>query len=73
MSNVRTPVEWLFRDIVENFKFMNFKKNLKIGLSSIEKLYVVCALLRNAIIYLYGNLTSTYFELDPPTLEEYFS
>ena len=54
MSNVRTSVEWLFGDIVEYFKFMDFKKNLKIGLSSIGKLYVVCALLRNALTFLYG-------------------
>ena len=73
MSNVRTSVEWLFGDIVEYFKFMDFKKNLKIGLSSIGKLYVVCALLRNALTCLYGNSTSSFFELDPPTLEEYFS
>ena len=26
MSNVRTSVEWLFGDIVEYFKFMDFKK-----------------------------------------------
>ena len=31
MSNVRTSVEWLFGDIVEYFKFMDFKKNLKHG------------------------------------------
>ena len=68
-----TSVEWLFGDIVEYFKFMDFKKNLKIGLSSIGKLYVVCALLRNALTCLYGNSTSSFFELDPPTLEEYFS
>ena len=63
MSNVRTSIEWLFGDTVEYFKFMDFKKNLKLGLSSIGKLYVVCALLRNS--------TSSYFKLDPPTLEEY--
>ena len=73
MSNVRTSVEWLFGDVVEYFKFMDFKKNLKIGLSSIGKLYVVCALLRNALTCLYGNSTSSYFMLDPPTLEEYFA
>ena len=65
MSNVRTSVEWLFGGIVEYFKFM--------GLSSIGKLYVVCALLRNALTCLYGNSTSSYFMLDPPTLEEYFA
>ena len=30
MSGVRESVEWLFRDIVEYFKFIDFKKNLKI-------------------------------------------
>ena len=74
MSNVRTSVEWLFGDIVEYFKFMDFKKNLKLGLSSIgSELYVVCALLRNALTCLYGNSTSSYFKLDPPKPEEYFA
>ena len=74
MSNVRTSVEWLFGDIVEYLKFMDFKKkNVKLGLSSIRKLYVVCALLRNPLSCLYGNSTSSYFKLDPPTLEEYFA
>ena len=73
MSNVPTTADWLFWDIVEYFKFVDFKRNLKIGLRSIGKLYAVCAPLRNALSCLYGNLTSSYFELDPPTLEEYFS
>jgi len=49
LSKVRTSVEQLFGDIVEYFKFMDFKKNLKRDLSSIGKLYDVCALLRNAL------------------------
>ena len=72
MSEVRVAVEWLFGDIINSFKFLDFKKNLKIGLSSIGKMYVVCALLRNAKTCLYGNQTSDFFELDPPTLQEYF-
>ena len=32
MSAVRESVEWLFGDIVNYFKFMDFHKNLKIGL-----------------------------------------
>jgi hypothetical protein len=72
MSQVRIAVEWLFGDIANAFKFTDYKKNLKIGLSSVGKMYVVCALLRNAITCLYGNQTSDYFEHDPPTLEEYF-
>ena len=29
MSTVRESVEWLFQDIIEYFKFLDFKKNLK--------------------------------------------
>ena len=66
MSAVHESVEWLFGDIVNYFKFMDFHKNLKIGLSSVS------ALLRNAHTCFNGNQTSEYFNLEPPTLEEYF-
>ncbi|XP_071963310.1 uncharacterized protein [Antedon mediterranea] len=72
MSQARVSVEWLFRDIIENWKFVDFKKTQKIGLSAIGKIYVVCCLLTNAHTCLYGNITSKTFKLDPPALEEYF-
>ena len=75
MSSVRVSVEWLFGDILNYFKFLDFKKNLKIGLSSVGKTYVVCALLRNALTCLYGNQTADFFNLILPasriTLEEF--
>ena len=40
MSAVRESVEWLFGDIVNYFKFMDFHKNLKIGLSSVGKMFL---------------------------------
>lgn len=74
MSALRISVEWLFGDVINSFKFLDFKKNLKVGLSSVHvgKMYVVCALLHNAITCLYGNNTSDYFDIEPPTLEQYF-
>ena len=72
MSAVRTSVEWLFGDITNYFKFLDFKKNLKVGLSQIGKMYIVCAILQNALTCLYFNSTSKFFGLDPPTLQEYF-
>ena len=72
MSQVRIAVEWLFGDIVNYFKFIDYKKNLKIGLSSVGKMYIVCAILRNALTCLYGNTTSEFFDCDPPTLADYF-
>ena len=35
MSSVRTSVEWLFGDLINYFKFLDYKKNLKIGLSHV--------------------------------------
>ena len=72
MSSLRTSVEWLFGDICSYFKFIDFKKDLKIGLSTVGKMYTVCALLRNALTCLYGNTTSKFFDLEPPTLQDYF-
>lgn len=73
MSSVRNSVEWLFGDIINYFKFLDFKKNLKIELSSVGKFYLVSAILRNTLTCLYHNQTSKYFGIDPPTLQEYFS
>ena len=73
MSRVRESVKWLFNDIVNYLQFMDFKKTLKISLSSVGKMYVVCAILRNALTWLYPNQTSQYFNLDPPTLQDYFA
>ena len=44
MSQVRVSVEWVFGDIVNYFKFTDFKKDLTIGLSAVGKFYVVSAL-----------------------------
>ena len=38
MSAFRIVVEWLFREIINYFKFVDFKKNLKSGLSRVGKL-----------------------------------
>ena len=70
MSKVRISVEWVFVDIVKYFKFTDFMKNLKIGLSAVGKIYTVCALLRHSLTCLYGNSTSIFFGVQPPALEE---
>ena len=72
MSKVRTAVEWVFGEILQYFSFLDFKKDLKIGLSAVGKMYIVCALLRNAYSCLYGSETSSFFGVEPPSLEDYF-
>ena len=63
MSSVRTSVEWLFGDLINFFKFLDYKKNLKIGLSHVG----------NALTCFYRNTTADYFGLDPPSLVDYCS
>ena len=72
MSRVWVVVEWVFGDIINYFKFLDFKKNLKVGLSAIGKMYISCALIQNAHTCLYENNVSKYFNVQPPTLEQYF-
>ena len=72
MRSVRVTVEWLFGNIINDFKilYIHFKKNLNIGMSSVGKMYLVCALLHNAITCLYGNSIAEFFGLNTPSLEE---
>ena len=72
MSAVRVSVEWLFNDIASWFAFIDFKKNLKVGLSAVGKMYIICALLTNARTCMYGNITSNFFQINPPNIEDYF-
>lgn len=71
MSDVRSAVEWVFADILSYFAFLDFKRNLKIGCSPIGTMYSVCGLLTNALTCFYGSTTSSYFELQPPAIQEY--
>ncbi len=72
MSSVRVTVEWLFGEIVKYFKFTDIKRQLSISLSPVGKIYIVCTILQNALTCLYHNPVSTYFNLTPPSLDEYF-
>ena len=72
MSKVRVEVEWVFGDVTSYFKFLDFKRNLKIGLSAVGKMYIVCTLMLNAHTCLYGSNSSDYFDVNPPALEDYF-
>ena len=72
MSNVRVAVKWLFEKITTYFSFLDFQKDLKIGLSPVVKMYIVCALMTNARTCLCKSQTSDYFGVIPPMLADYF-
>lgn len=71
MSSVRVSVEWTFGKLVQYFAFLDFKKNQKILLQPIGKYYLVGAILTNCHTCLYGSTTTTFFGIQPPSLETY--
>ncbi|XP_066925268.1 uncharacterized protein [Clytia hemisphaerica] len=72
MSAVRVTVEWLFGLVSNYFKFIDFKKMQRIGMSPFGKVYIVCSILQNAHTCLYGNQISEAFGIDPPGIRDYF-
>lgn len=74
MSRVRVTVEWGFGDINTNWAFLDFKKNMKLFLSPVGKLYMVGSLLTNTLTCVRGdNKTSEFFDCAPPTMEQYLN
>ena len=69
INSVRVAVEWLFKEIATYFSFLDFKKDLKIGLSPVGKLNIVCVLMTNVRTCLYKSQTSDYLDVNPLMLE----
>ena len=67
MSQLMVSVEWIFWDILDYFKFLDFKKEL----SAVGKMCIVCTLMQNARTYMYGNETASYFDMKPGVIEDY--
>ena len=72
MSEVIVAVEWMFGNISRYFGFVDFKRQMKISLSAVGKMYSVCALLKNARRCLYSNIISKAFDFETPSIEQYF-
>ena len=73
MSAVRICVEWAFGKICQYFTYVDLKRNNKVRLQPVGKYYAVAALLTNCHTCLYGSMTTTFFDVTPPSLESYLS
>lgn len=71
MSKVRECVEWEFGKISRYWAFVDYKKNLKLHLQAIGKIYLVSTILSNIHTTFEGSQTSNFFCLTPPTITEY--
>jgi hypothetical protein len=71
MSKVRQSVEYGFGKVEQYWSFVNYKKNLKLFLQPVGKIYIVSTLLTNCHTCLYRSNVNSLFSSDPPTLHDY--
>ena len=71
-SNVRIAVEWAFGEISTLWAYIDMKKQQKTLLQPVALYYFVATLFTNLhTIARYGNKTSKFFGVSPPSLNEY--
>ncbi|KAF7293443.1 hypothetical protein MIND_01121800 [Mycena indigotica] len=73
MSTCREPVEWSFKEVIQQFPFLDFSRNQKVLLSPCGLYYLVALLLGNAHTIVHRPQIPQFFDCDPPSLQEYFT
>lgn len=78
MSKVRETVEWLFKEIITKWSFLDFRASMKIFQFPVAKYFMVAAFLTNLHCCIHGSETAAYFDcVDPEdgrlTLQQYLS
>jgi hypothetical protein len=72
MARVRVSVEMCFGLVVNIWRGLSFKMELRSGLQPLGRIYRVFVLLTNCLTCMNGsNQISTYFSCPPPTITEY--
>ena len=70
-SACRQSVEWSFKKTLQLFAFLDFKKNQKVYLQPEGMFYIIATILSNCHSCIYGNQTSVFCNVSPPSLDEY--
>lgn len=73
MSTVRESVEWGFQKVQMLWGYVDFRRKMKVFQVPVSTLYTTATLFTNIHTCLYGAQTSQYFNLDPPTLDQYLT
>ncbi|KIJ52216.1 hypothetical protein M422DRAFT_157181, partial [Sphaerobolus stellatus SS14] len=66
------PVEWLFKEVTQQFTFIDFACSQKVLLSPCGLYYLIALLMCDAHTILHYPQIPQYFHCHPPTLQEYF-
>ena len=71
MKRVRITVEWVFKDIRRNWRFLQPKNSMKLHQSPVAKVFIIGGFLTNCLTCFRGNQCSEYFRFSPPSIQEY--
>ena len=71
LSSVRITVEWGFGELVDQWKFLDFRQAMKIFKCPVAQYYVNAAFLSNLRNCLLGSKTQQYFGATQLTIDEY--
>jgi nuclease HARBI1 len=78
MSKVRESVEWLFKEVIMKWSFLDFRSSMKIFQLPVAKYFTVAAFLTNLHCCIHGSETEAYFNCTNPedgqlTLQQYLA
>ena len=71
LSSVRITVEWGFAELVEHWKFLDFRSAMKMFQCPVAQYYINVAFLSNIRNRLLGNRTQQYFNGQQLTIDEF--
>ncbi|KAK9430600.1 hypothetical protein V1505DRAFT_385949 [Lipomyces doorenjongii] len=69
MSSMRQCVDWQFGAMLNMFSFLDYKKNLKVGLQPVG--IIINSIVPQYLSCIEHNQTARYLEVDPPTVHQY--
>jgi hypothetical protein len=71
LSRVRISVEWGFGKVKGLFAYVDYKKCMRLYGNPVMSYWQCAVLLTNCHTCLYGSLTSQYYDVPPPYVEDY--
>jgi hypothetical protein len=73
MSSARIPNEWGFGKVRANWAYLDYHKGMRPYMNDISRYWPVAQMLTNLHTCCYGSQTSTYFQVEPPSMAVYLS
>lgn len=68
---LRISIEWNYHEVKDYYQMVNYKRFFKVKASNIADMFLVALLLHNVHVSMNGSESSVYYQVDPPTFEDW--